>query len=222
MYKLSPQPEHKELFVTSYSRHAPVGGKQGGIQPGCNQYQSFYMLVSFFVGQWSLYGFISCCYKIQISCSSGGPRGDYGGTETKRSWWRRRGGRNRRRMIEEKAAALLSRSANISTYLWFNSEVVLGEPYFKWPPTDLWCRRRRYFTHGLKQDVDFSIEGAVNSHRHKDHRHKESLPGKTRLAPLARFSRGDWILSSINFPIKSCCVCVCVFWHLQLLGKVCI
>lgn len=47
MYKLSPQPEHKELFVTSYSRHAPVGGKQGGIQPGCNQYQSFYMLVSF-------------------------------------------------------------------------------------------------------------------------------------------------------------------------------
>lgn len=50
MYKLSPQPEHKELFVTSYSRHAPVGGKQGGIQPGCNQYQSFYMLVSFLWG----------------------------------------------------------------------------------------------------------------------------------------------------------------------------
>lgn len=47
MYKLSLQPEHKELFMTSYSRHAPVGGKQGGIQPGCNQYQGFYMLVGF-------------------------------------------------------------------------------------------------------------------------------------------------------------------------------
>lgn len=33
--------------MTSYSRHAPVGGKQGGIQPGCNQYQGFYMLVGF-------------------------------------------------------------------------------------------------------------------------------------------------------------------------------
>lgn len=36
---LSFQHEHKEVFMTSYLRHAPVGGKQAGIQPECNQYR---------------------------------------------------------------------------------------------------------------------------------------------------------------------------------------
>lgn len=82
----------------------------------------------------------------------------------------------------------------ISTELLFSSEVVLRAPYFKSPPTDLRRRRPSYFTHRLKQDVDFSIEGAINNHRHERRRIEQSLPGKLHLAPLAHFSRANFVI----------------------------
>lgn len=38
-----------EFFMTSYFRHAQVGGIQGGIQPECNQYQDSPNLLFFFL-----------------------------------------------------------------------------------------------------------------------------------------------------------------------------
>lgn len=102
-------------------------------------------------------------------------------------------------MTETKAAALSSCNTNISSQSVFSSKVVQRELYFTSPPTGLRQQQRRYFTLRLKLDVDFAIEGAINNHRHKDHRLKESLPGKPHFTPLAHFSRADRNLSSINF-----------------------
>lgn len=82
----------------------------------------------------------------------------------------------------------------ISAELLFSSEVVLGAPYFKSPPTDLRRRRPSYFTHRRKQDVDFSIGGAINNHRRQRRGVEQSLPGKLHLAPLGRFSRADFVI----------------------------
>lgn len=49
-------------------------------------------------------------------------------------------------------------------------------------------------SHRLKQDVDFCIKGAINSHRHEGRRIEQSLPGKLHLAPLAHFSRANFVI----------------------------
>lgn len=73
---LSFQHEHKEVFMTSYFRHAPVGGKQAGIQPECNQYRHSPNLLGVFffffrAEQRSDRGFISCGCRIQFSLCPG-------------------------------------------------------------------------------------------------------------------------------------------------------
>lgn len=73
----------KGFSWTPYSRHASVGGKQGGIQLGCDQYQSFHMLKVF---GWGLHAVIAVrrrkkeaasrrrrngwCYDWNKSCST--------------------------------------------------------------------------------------------------------------------------------------------------------
>lgn len=95
---------------------------------------------------------------------------------------------------EGESALLLSYDPAISTRLLFGSEVVLRVPYFKSPPTDLRRQWWRYFTHRLKQDVDFSIEGTINDRPQERRRIKQSLPGKLHLALLAHFSRATFVI----------------------------
>lgn len=80
----------KGFSWTPYSRHASVGGKQGGIQLGCDQYQSFYMLRVF---GWGLHAVIAVEKKKQQA-----EGGEMGGA-----------------MTETKAAALSSCNTNISS-----------------------------------------------------------------------------------------------------------
>ena len=63
---------------------------------------------------------------------------------------------------------------------------------------------------GWSLDVDFAIEGAVNNHRRKDRRLKESLPGKPHLAPLGHFSSADLNSVIYKFPQKVAVVCLCL------------
>lgn len=112
--------------MTSYFRHAPVGGKQGGIQPECNQYRDSRLL-------FSTRGFISCCCKIQFSLC---PAVHVMGKRDKKVLIKDR--------KEDDGGEELPSYDPISTVLLFSSEVVLRAPYFKSAPTDL--RRRRCFT----------------------------------------------------------------------------
>lgn len=175
-----------EFFMTSYFRHAPVGGKQVEIQPEWNQYGHSPNLLGFCAEQSSAIGSISCCCKIQFSFCLG--------VHTIRQRNKKALIRKERRRIEEgKLPYSPVMTPPLAPFLCA-FEVVLRVPYFKSPPTDLRHRRWRYFTHRLKQDVDFWIEGAINSHRHEGRRIKQSLPGKLHLAPLAHFSRANFVI----------------------------
>ena len=74
--------------MTSYSRHAPVGGKQGGIQPGCNQYWSLYILPGFcrvVISSWIHQLLPQKTGLPLVRC----PHCGHGGEKTKRGIWRR-------------------------------------------------------------------------------------------------------------------------------------
>lgn len=116
--------------MTSYFRHAPVGGKQGGIQPECNQYRDSKLagFFWFFLPEGSSAVQLSLCPGVHVM-----------------------GKRDKKALIKERkeddGGEELPSYDPISTALLFSSEVVLGAPYFKSAPTDL--RRRRCFTRGM-------------------------------------------------------------------------
>lgn len=176
--------------MTSHTRHAPRSGKQGGVQPGGNQYRSFYLLVRVFFfwggGVRSLW-IHRLLPQRRVSCWSplthcGQIQKEADGSEEGVGWrWRARG----RCYDWTKSCSTAQLSHEHQHLFWVQLPGGPRRAIFQvW--TDLRSRQPRYFTHGLKLDVDFAIEGAVN-HRHKGHRLQGIAPWKAALSSTRPF-----------------------------------